>query len=103
MRAVRVHVTDEELAHRRALGLDRWDEMWDGVLHVTPSPSVEHQRIVDALIVFFGRHASTSERGTLRSIINVLQDAQGWSNYRIPDLTFVAKGREHVIHEDGVA
>ena len=49
MRAV-VHVPDEELAERRARGLDHWDEMWEGVLHMTPAPTVDHQRILDALI-----------------------------------------------------
>ena len=102
MRAVHVQITDEELAYRRSIGLDRWDEMWDGVLHMTPSPSLEHQRIFDELILFFGRHISIGDRGTFRSMINVFRDAQGWTNYRIPDLTFVASGREYVFHEDGV-
>ena len=102
MRAVVVNLSDQELAYRRSIGLDKWDEMWDGVLHMTPAPKLEHQRIVDELIMFLGRHVSTSGRGTLRSNINVLSDAQTWTNYRIPDLTFVAKGREHVFCEDGV-
>jgi hypothetical protein len=37
MQAVIVHIREEELAARRATGLDRWDEMWDGVLHITPA------------------------------------------------------------------
>lgn len=37
MRAVQVHLTAEELARRRATGIDRWDEMWEGVLHMTPA------------------------------------------------------------------
>jgi Uma2 family endonuclease len=31
------------LAERRRLGLDKIDEMWEGVLHVVPPPSVRHQ------------------------------------------------------------
>ena len=99
MRAVLVHVTDRELADRRAKGLDRWDEMWDGVLHMTPAPSLEHQRIVDRLIGFLEPHLRTTGRGRLFSGINVFGDL---SNYRIPDLTFVAAGREHVLQDDGV-
>lgn len=102
MRAVLVNITDEELAHRRSIGLDRWDEMWDGVLHMTPAPSLEHQRIADELIMFLGRHVTTSGRGTLRSAINVFSNAPARIDYRIPDLTFVATGREHVLREDGV-
>jgi Uma2 family endonuclease len=99
MRAVLVHVTDAELTHRRSTGLDRWDEVWDGVLHMTPAPSLEHQRILDECIIFLGRHLAVAGRGVLRSGINVFKDV---TDYRIPDLTFVATGREHLFHHDGV-
>ena len=99
MRAVRVHITDAELARRRTIGLDRWDELWDGVWHLTPAPSLEHQRILDELIIFLGRHLMVGGRGILRSGINVFRES---ADYRIPDLTFVASGREHLFHEDGV-
>jgi Uma2 family endonuclease len=102
MRAVVVHLTAEELAYRRSRGLDRWDEMWEGVLHMTPAPSVEHQRILDELIMFLARHLTTTARGTLRSSINVFREAASKADYRIPDLTFVAAGREHVFQDDGV-
>jgi Uma2 family endonuclease len=101
MRAVLVHVTDEELAYRRSTGLDRWDEMWEGVLHMTPAPSLEHQRILDELIMFLARHLAVTGQGTLRSGINVFR-GPGQTDYRIPDLTFVATGRQHVLCEDGV-
>ena len=32
------------LAERTRLGLDRWDEMWDGELHMVPPASGNHQR-----------------------------------------------------------
>jgi len=32
------------LAERRRLGLDLFDEMWEGELHMVPPPSEEHQR-----------------------------------------------------------
>jgi Uma2 family endonuclease len=102
MRAVVVHLTAEELAYRRSRGLDRWDEMWEGVLHMTPAPTVEHQRIVDALIIFLAPHLTTAARGTLRSSINVFRETTQKPDYRIPDLTFVAAGREHLLREDGV-
>ncbi len=148
-----MHVTDQELAHRRSIGLDRWDEMWEGVLHMTPAPSLEHQRILGRLVAFLeprlavrgesvashrdGRGASrarrddreyreylreeqrsprgciarrmqpdfhhglrrSTARGTLLPGINVFRAA---ADYRIPDLTFVAAGREHVLSEEGV-
>lgn len=50
MKAVILHVSDEDLAHRRLTGVDRFDEMWEGVLHMAPAPMYEHQRIVDELL-----------------------------------------------------
>jgi len=99
MRAVLVHVTDQELAHRRSIGLDRWDEMWEGVLHMTPAPSLEHQRILGRLVAFLEPRLRSTERGTLLPGINVFRAA---ADYRIPDLTFVAAGREQVLSEEGV-
>src|SRR5436190_1607075 len=99
MRAVLVHVTDQELAHRRSIGGDRWDEMWEGVLHMTPAPSLEHQRILGRLVAFLEPLLRSSKRGTLLPGVNVFRTA---TDYRIPDLTFVAAGREHVLSEAGV-
>lgn len=98
MRAVIVHVTDEELAHRRLTGLDRWDEMWDGVLHMTPAPSLEHQRMLDGIVEFVRPLMRKTGRGELVSGINVFRESK---DYRIPDLTFVAREREHLFHSDG--
>src|SRR5437867_3418648 len=102
MSPARFDVTDTELAHRRTTGIDRRDEVWDGVWYMTPAPTFEHQRIVDGLTRFLGSLLESTKRGILVSGINVLQDAEGWQNYRIPDLTFVAAGREQILHEDGV-
>lgn len=99
MRAVVVDVPAHVLADRKAKGLDRYDEMWDGVLHMTPAPSFEHQRVLDRMIEFLGPCVRESGRGTLVSGINVFRAD---TNYRIPDLTFVAAGREHVLAPDGV-
>ena len=98
MRAVLSHISEAELATRKALGLDRRDEMWEGVLHITPPPNVEHQRILGDLIVFLARHLPNTGRGTLISGINVFRQD---TDYRIPDLTFIASGRETVLAEDG--
>src|SRR5881275_2826328 len=101
MKALIVQVPEEELARRRQTGIDRWDEMWEGVLHMAPAPNYEHQRILDVLIERLGPLLRSTGRGTLRSGINVFHSISSKENYRIPDLTFVASGREHVIADDG--
>jgi len=97
-----LHLREEELAERRSKGLDRWDEMWEGVLHMTPTPNVEHQRIVTEVVVFLRPHLRNTGRGTLIAGINVFREASAAADYRIPDLTFVAAGREQLLQVDGV-
>jgi Uma2 family endonuclease len=100
MRAVHTRISDEELAWRKKTGIDRWDEMWDGVLHMTPAPNVEHQRILGAMIGFLVPASGTRGRGIVLPGINVF--GQNGENYRIPDITFVAKDREKILARDGV-
>src|SRR5207247_10934467 len=89
MKGLILRVPDEELARRRQTGIDRYDEMWEGVLHMAPAPAFEHQRIVSALDRFLGPLCERSERGVLALGINVFGDATTTQDYRIPDLTFV--------------
>ncbi|MBI3724549.1 Uma2 family endonuclease [bacterium] len=44
MRAVMLEVPRDLLAERRRQGNDRFDEMWEGVLHMVPPPNAPHQR-----------------------------------------------------------
>lgn len=96
-----MHVTDELLAERRRTGIDRFDEMWEGVLHMAPAPMVEHQRIVGELQVFLGPLCRRRGRGVLVAQINVFNESSPTEDYRIPDLTFVATGHEHILARDG--
>ena len=93
MKAVVLSVTDEELAQRRLTGIDRFDEMWEGVLHMAPAPTLEHQRIVTELTVFLVSLCKARGLGTLVIGINVFNEAFQGEDYRIPDFSFVAKGR----------
>jgi Uma2 family endonuclease len=102
MRAVLLEVREDELAHRRRRGLDRHDEMWEGVLHMAPAPTYEHQRMVDRLLLFLVPLLERTGRGVLVSGINVFNDKSKAEDYRIPDLTFVAAGREAILREEGV-
>lgn len=56
MRAVMLEVPEYLLEERRRLGHDRWDEMWDGELHMLPPPHGDHGRLNDRLGTFFLLH-----------------------------------------------
>jgi Uma2 family endonuclease len=102
MKAVLVHVTEEDLARRRRLGLDRYDEMWEGVLHMTPTPEYEHQRIKGKLHTFLDILLSRRPRGLIALEVNVFNDASSEPDYRIPDLSFLVAGRESLMARDGI-
>jgi len=102
MKAVVLHVTDEELAERHRRGIDRFDEMWEGVLHMAPAPAYEHQRIVMAIARFLGALCERHGWGVLALGINVFSEASTAPDYRIPDFSFIAAGHEHLLARDGV-
>jgi hypothetical protein len=102
VKAVAPDVSQAELARRKLTGIDRWDEMWEGVLHMAPAPYEEHQRLLGELLVFLLPLLRERGRGTLRAGINVFRESSPLEDYRIPDLTFVARGREAILAKDGV-
>lgn len=73
---------EELVARRRELGIDRWDEVWDGVLHMIPPPSHEHQRLASRLHRLLGPLAD--EAGLeLTGEIGIGSDEH---DHRAPDL-----------------
>jgi Uma2 family endonuclease len=100
MRAVMLRAPETLLAQRRLIGADRWDEMWEGVLHMVPPPSSRHQRFGAELLSILRPIAqrsgleATYETGVFRA-------SAGESDYRVPDLVcakperFSERGVEH--------
>jgi Uma2 family endonuclease len=92
MRAVMLEVPEALLEQRRRSGADRWDEVWEGVLHMVPPPSDQHQAFGTYLLLALGPIASAAglepryEGGYFRAT----------DDYRLPDLLFAR--REHFTH-----
>ncbi len=53
MRAVMPVAIPEVIRFRKLTGADRFDEMWGGVLHMTPSPTFHHQSHASRILGFF--------------------------------------------------
>jgi Uma2 family endonuclease len=85
VRAVFVEVPQEILDHRRSTGIARYDEMWEGVLHMAPAPKINHQAIVAALIAALGYALRSSERVVVDGI-NLCDPTDVHGNYRVPDV-----------------
>ncbi|MGH9157919.1 MAG: Uma2 family endonuclease [Acidimicrobiales bacterium] len=86
MKAVVLEVPESLLEERRRRGADRWDEMWDGVLHMVPPPSGDHQRLGGLLFRVMAPLADAAglvahyETGLFRPGVD--------RDYRVPDHTY---------------
>lgn len=90
------------LEARRRLGQDRWDEVWEGVLHMVPPPNEAHQELNDWLGVFFKTQWQALGAGRTRPETGVKRPgappqpelgADVPSDYRTPDRSFLLPDR----------
>jgi Uma2 family endonuclease len=85
----------QALIERRAeLGLDRGDEVWDGVYHMIPPPSHTHQQVAVALIRVLDP-AGLSAGLELTTEIGL---GEGEQNFRVPDLSLHRPGAAEQWH-----
>lgn len=77
---------EQALAQRRAQGLDRFDEVWDGVYIMAPIANNEHQRVatkLSAVLEVIGEELNA----TVLAGCNVSDRRVDWTkNYRCPDV-----------------
>ncbi|MEO6120690.1 MAG: Uma2 family endonuclease [Acidimicrobiales bacterium] len=86
MRAVLLEVPQSMIDERRRTGADRWDEEWDGELHMAPPPSGDHQQLGSRLLRVLGPLAEA--RGLVAVYETGLFRAGAERDYRIPDHTY---------------
>lgn len=70
------------LARRKRAGLDRLDEVWEGVLHLVPAPSGEHADIAQQLAEILGGPARSAGLHPAIGEFNVGETA---GDFRVPD------------------
>ncbi|MGI8411859.1 MAG: Uma2 family endonuclease [Solirubrobacteraceae bacterium] len=73
---------EELLERRRRSGLDRLDEVWEGVLHMTPAPSGAHADIAQQLAERLGPLARTAGLYPTMAEFNVGESER---DFRVPD------------------
>lgn len=100
MKAVMPEVPPDILAWRKRTGADRWDEMWEGVLHMPPMPNREHQDLEGSMETYLRVHWARPRRCRVYHQIN-LASPGGWpNNYRIPDLLLLSPERFGIDHNE---
>jgi Uma2 family endonuclease len=93
MKGVFAVLPPEILAHRKLTGAHRFDEMWDGVLHMPPLPTIPQQDLESSLETYLRNHWKRPRRARVYHQIN-LASIGGWPNdYRIPDLLLLLPER----------
>jgi Uma2 family endonuclease len=70
------------LERRRKAGLDRLDEVWDGVLHLIPAPTYEHARLAQQLAELLGPLA---RRAGLEAAMHEVNLGDSVHDFRVPD------------------
>jgi Putative restriction endonuclease len=70
------------LQRRRDAGVDRLDEVWQGVRHMVPGPSLEHARVAQQLAVLLDGPARA---GGLLLAMHEFNLGESEQNFRVPD------------------
>ena len=100
MKAVLADVPEHFLAWRKTTGADRYDEMWDGVLHMGPTPNRRHQEFEGDLLTWLRTHWTRQSGGKVYHQINVASIGGWTNNYRVPDLVLLTPDRFGIDHNE---
>lgn len=96
MKAVMANVPEHILEWRRRTGADQWDEMWEGVLHIAPSPNRDHQDFELALAMWLRLNWAEPKGCRVYIRINVAEPGTWPDNFRIPDVLLLTPARFHI-------
>jgi Uma2 family endonuclease len=93
------HQSHRLQAERHAHGLDRFDEVWEGVYVMAPAPNDEHQEITTRLSRPFLDMVEDTGIGVVRIGINLASDPDDWEhNYRVPDVAVFLNSSAAICH-----
>lgn len=74
------------IRRRQLTGADRFDEVWDGVYVVSPSPDNEHQKLAVKLTSAIDQALCGDNSIQVYPVVNVSDRKDDWKkNYRCPD------------------
>ena len=82
------------LDRRRRLRQDRHDEVWEGVLHISPGPSHRHSQLVTQLVVILDAQARTAD---LETTVEFNLGDSG-EDFRVPDAGLHRRGAAELWH-----
>jgi len=93
-------VSERMIRERHDLGIDQFDEVWEGVYVMAPAPNDEHQGIEVRLARPLLEIVEDADLGVVRPSINLASDPNDWEHdYRIPDIAVFLKDSPAVCHD----
>src|SRR5438045_97990 len=93
-------IEEKIIADRKARGVDRWDEVWDGMYYVLPPPDDEHQEIQTQLLMPLAEIVHDPKVGKVRAGVNVTDRHPNWKeNFRCPDVVVYLNTTKAVNHD----
>jgi Uma2 family endonuclease len=88
---------DRLIEERKRKGLDRYDEVWEGMYVMAAMPNNAHQKLLDDLGDILTEVVKRGKLGDKYQGANVSDRRKGWeSNYRVPDMVVVLKNSRAV-------
>lgn len=99
MKAVVAEFPPHWLAERKRSGAHRFDEVWDGVLHIPPVQTTT-QQVLDAALAIYLHLRWAKPRGCRANHgvnLTTPADEEAWTkNYRVPDIVLLTPDRFHI-------
>lgn len=81
------------IARRRRLGIDHWDEVWDGVYIMAPAANIEHFGVSNDLATVLTIAVKWAGLGEVLPGVNISDRKEDWKkNFRVPDVTVFLNG-----------
>jgi Uma2 family endonuclease len=101
MRAVMVEVPQHWLDERRRTGADRRDEVWEGVLHMSPLARNPHQQLIAQLSAWLVKQLGWRQGYVIAEVNVACPGLADWRHdYRVPDAIIASRGRFAEIDRD---
>lgn len=98
-KAVMAEVPRWLLEQRQRTGADMWDEMWEGVLHMPPMPTPEHQELEGEIETWLRLNWARPNGNKVYHQINLAPVGKWPNDYRIPDLLLLTSAEFPIIRE----
>jgi Uma2 family endonuclease len=100
MSTVTPDLLSQDPVWRRQTGNDKFDEMWEGVPHMTPAPKRSHQNFQWALETWLRTFWAASSGNQVFHDVNIASPGAWPRNYRVPELVLLTPDRFAIDHDD---